>query len=545
MATLEAAAIASLPRRIAQRGWLWLSRQTFNPVLVRDGRAMFRGRRMIGLQLLYLAALMAVMGISSWILHETRRAGLGAGASLAEFGQWIFIGVFETQAVLLLLIVVAHSAGAISLEREKQTYEALAVTRLSSAEVVLGKIGSITALCYLLLFTSLPLAAFSLFFGGVSPGDMAVCYGLLALKLPLWAALGVMASILARRSIGAHVLALVVVGAENALSLILMDGGIGGNALIGLFSPFLGPAPATDPSFHFRLFNWPTPSWLLPIPYAALVTALLIVGAAEAMPHYRPQRSRLPRSLLLAVAFFMVFLMCAIMMVPSRPGSGPAGLPLIWVLALVWMWAVAFVPVFTSYPPDPDDAERTGWAAVGPARWLERDARSGAGFCLLLWGAGLAGALAAVGLSVLSSHTPRLPSHWPGAPELVVALAILALAIIAYSAWGATLVIVHRLRREAALATLLIILAMNSIAAVYATGYHLMRKVPSAPALVLASPAAAASALLTPPGQGSIWDRYTPEQALWYGLGYSLALLCGAYWYYRAARRRQARSHDG
>ena len=544
MATPDTAAIASVPRQLAERAWVWLNRQTFNPVFVRDARSMFRGKRTVGLQLLYVIALMAVMGISSWILYETRTVRMGSRASLAEFGQWIFIGVFETQAVLLMLIVVAYSAGAISLEREKQTYEVLAITSLTSAEVVVGKIASITSLCYLLMFTSLPLAAFSLFFGGVSPADMAVCYGLLALKIPLWAAVGVMSSILAGRSIGAHVLALIAVGAENVFSLILVDGGIPGNVLIGLFSPFLAPASATDPSFQFCLFNWHIPPWLFPIPYAALLTALLIVGAAEAMPHYRPKRSPLLRSLLLAVSFFMVFLMTAIMSAGSRRGT--ASVPLMGVLTLVWIWAVAFVPVFTSYPVDADqEKEGMGWSVVGPARWLERDARAGGGFCLLLWGATLAGALIAAELSVLSSHTHRLPGQWPGAPELIVGLAVLALSIIAYSAWGATLAIIHRARRESALATLLLILAMNSLAAIYAMGYHLMRKVPSAPPLVLASPAAAASVVLTGAGRWSVWHRFTLEQALVYGLGYSLALLCGAYLYYRIAKHRQVHAHDG
>jgi uncharacterized membrane protein len=542
VATLDTAAIASVPRQLAERAWVWLNRQTFNPVFVRDARSMFRGKRIVGLQLLYVIALMAVMGISSWILYETRTVRMGSRASLAEFGQWIFIGVFETQAVLLMLIVVAYSAGAISLEREKQTYEVLAITSLTSAEVVVGKIASITSLCYLLMFTSLPLAAFSLFFGGVSPGEMAVCYGLLALKIPFWAALGIFASILVGRSLGAQVLTLMLVGAENGVSAFLMDP-FGGGASPGLFSAFVAPVFSVAP-LSFRLLNWPVPSWLLPIPYSLLLTALLIVGSAEAMPHYRPKRSPLLRSLLLAVSFFMVFLMTAIMSAGQR--SGPAGLPLMGVLTLVWIWAVAFVPVFTSYPVDADqEKEGMGWSVVGPARWLERDARAGGGFCLLLWGATLAGALTAAELSVLSSHTHRLPGQWPGAPELIVGLAVFALSIIAYSAWGATLAIIHRARRESALATLLLILAMNSLAAIYAMGYHLMRKVPSAPPLVLASPAAAASVVLTGAGRWSIWHRFTLEQALVYGLGYSLALLGGAYLYYRIAKHRQVHAHDG
>jgi len=544
VAALDTAAIASVPRQLAGRALAWLNRQTFNPVFVRDARSMFRGKRIVGLQLLYVIALMAVMGIASWVLFEERNVRMGGQAGLAEYGRWIFVGMFETQVVLLMLVVVAYSAGAISLEREKQTYEALAITSLTSAEVVLGKIGSITSLCYLLMFTSAPLAAFSLFFGGVSPGEMAVCYGLLALKIPFWAALGILASILVGRSLGAQVLTLMLVGAENAISVLLMDPFAGG-ASPGLFSPFVAPILSAAP-LSFRLLNWAVPSWLLPIPYAALATALIVVGAAEAMPNYRPQRSPLLRTLLLGVAFFMVFLIAAIM-AGGHPGAA-GGLPLTATMVLLWMWAVAFVPVFCSYPVEPgEQAEGAGWGVVGPARWLERDARAGGGFCLLLWGASLAGALLAAELAFVSYGIHRRAVPWVqvGTPELIVAFAIFALSIIAYSAWGATLAMVHRARREVSLATLLIILVMNSVATVYTMGYHLMRKVPSNPALVLASPPASASVLLSEAGPSSIWRRYAPEQALIYGLGYSIVLLCGAYLYYRAARRRQVRADGG
>ena len=536
MATIDTAAVAAVARNLAGRAWGWLGRQAVNPVLVRDARSMFRGRRMVLLQLLYVTALIAAMGIAAFALYEQQSYRVGSRANLPEFGQWIFVGMFETQVVLLLLVVVAYSAGAISMEREKQTYEILAITSLTSAEVVLGKIASITSLCYLLMFTSAPLAAFSLFFGGVSPGEMAVCYGLLALKIPLWAGLGVFASIIASRSIAAHVLALIAVGAENTASILLMDPFAGMNTSPGLFSPFV--APAISESFiDFRLLNWPIPGWLLPIPYALLLTALLIVGAAEAMEHYRPKRSPLLRTLLLAVAFYMVFLLTAIFVDASH--GGPGDIPVVGIMVLVWMWAVAFVPVFTSYPVNAgEEKEGLGGSVVGPAGWLIRDARGGGGFCLLLWAVSLAGALLAAELALLSSHSHRAPLQWPGAPEMLVALSIYALSIIAYSAFGTALALINRGRREIALATMLVMLFLNSVALIYAMGVHIMRKVPSTPALVLASPAAAASAILsTGP---SDWSRYTPEQALVYGLGYSLVLLCLSYLYYKSSRRKAA-----
>jgi len=519
------------------RAWSWAAAQPFNPVLVRDARSIFRGRRVVMLQGVYLVALMLAMGIAAFILYEERLAygRLGARATLPEFGRWMFVGQFETQVVLLLLIVVAYSAGSVSLEREKQTYEMLAITRLSSAEVVIGKMASITLLCYLLMLTSAPLAAFSLFFGGVSPGEMATSYGMLALKIPLWASLGVLASILAGRSIAAYVMTLIAVSGENFVSVVLM--GFGGSDIsMGLFSPYAAPLAH---ELKFELFGCPLPPWLLPIPYAVLLTMLTAVGAAEGMQHYRPKRSALLRSLLLGTVFCAVFVLSALMISGAR-------LPIIGLLALSWVCAAAFIPVFTSYPPEPgspEDLSSLGRAALHPRAWLRRDPVGGVGFCLLLWLVSLLGAAAAAGLAIaVGVSAVSIMQRTVLGPPLCLALAIYALATIAYAAWGTVLALVNRARREVALAAALLILAMNVLAVVYAGGVYVVRKVPSQAWLVLASPVAAASAVLSGPVKGSVFWRYSLDEAFVYGLGYPLLLLAGAYWYY--GRGREAASSD-
>ncbi len=535
----SAAIGARLPARL-RRAWAWARVQPFNPVFVREARSIFRGQRVVRLQLIYLLALMVAMGLASLLLFEQRGGygALGARATLPEFGRWMFVGQFETQAVLLLLIAVGYSAGCISLEREKQTYDMLAITGLSSAEVVLGKVASITLLCYLLMVTSAPLASFCLLFGGVSPGEIALGYGLLAMKIPLWASLGVLASVLAGRSIPAYIITLIAVVGENSLSLGLMDPG-GSPVCMGLFSPFA--APAAD-ELTFELFGRALPPWLLPVPYAVLLTALTAVGAAEAMLHYRPKRSALLRSLLLATIFFVSFLLSAIVI-----SAGP--LPLIGLLALSWVCTAAFIPVFTSYPPEPGSAEEPSSparAALNPRTWLRREAVGGAGFCLLLWLVALLGMGAAATLASALGHSGlALSSYSAVIPALCLALVIYAMAIVAYSAWGTVLAVVNTARREVALATALLILLMNALAVVYAGGVHVMRKVPSQASLVLASPAAAASAALAQTVKGSVFRRYSLDEAFGYGLGYSLLLLAGAWWYYRRAAGRGRLSSQG
>jgi ABC-type transport system involved in multi-copper enzyme maturation permease subunit len=528
-------------------------------VLVRDMRALFRGRRVALTQLAYLVALAIAMGIAAFAARaDYAMSGFHGIRSAPDYGRWMFITLYETQVVLLLLVAVAYSAGAISLEHEKQTYDVLAITNLTSAEVVLGKVWSVSLLCWLLLLTATPLAAFCLFFGGISPGEIAFSCSLLALKVPLWAALGVIASILTGRSTSAYVVAMFAVGMENVLSFSLtapLSSLVGPSSSPpflspGLFSPFLAPASA---DLTFRYLGWPIWPWLLPTVYAVLLTTFIVVGSAEAMDHYRPHRSRPFRGLLLAISFMLVGVLAVNLLT-----ANVSGLILVALIVSSWIWACLFVPIFTSYPPPADSkGEDPGAIALRPKRWLDRHPVTGGGFCVLLWVVVLLGmfiplATAALTARTASSSLPwgaravasasALPNHLTDTPAWALAVAIGLLGIIAYSACGSVLALVHKERREAALGTVLIILAMNACAVVYALGYYVMRKPPSAAPLVLASPAAAVSAVLAQGLRGSKFARYSLDEALIYGVGYSLLLLLGAWYYYRRAQEKQRSS---
>jgi hypothetical protein len=543
-----------LPR--FHRSWAWIAAQRSNPVLVRDLRALFRGRRVALTQLGYLVALAAAMGLAA-IAARSQHAmyGFQGVRAAPEYGKWMFISLYETQVVLVLLIAVAYSAGAISLEREKQTYDALAMTGLKSVEVVLGKIWSVSLLCWLLLVTATPLAAFCVFFGGISPGEIALSYGLLALKVPLWAALGVLASILTGRSVSAYVAALILVGAENFGAFLttaplseLFGQGSGIPVSIGLFNPFLAPYAS---ELTFACFGLPISPALLPLVYTLLLTALVVVGSAEAMTHYRPSRSRPLRGLLLAVTFFFAAVIVANSL--HTVSAGTSSFPLGGAMIATWMWACLFVPIFTSYPP-PAETSAPDRLALRPARWLDRHPATGGGFCVLLWLVALLGLFAPLVLGWLLSPTAArvagspagivsqvfpAPTYLLDIPGLGLAIPIALLGIVAYAAWGSVLALVHKERREAGLGALLIILAMNACAVVFALGYYVMRKPPTAAPLVLASPAAAAAAVLAHGTRASKFARYSLDEALIYGVGYSLLLLLGAWYYYRRAQEKQ------
>ncbi len=279
------------------------------------------------------------------------------------------------------------------------------------------------------------------------------------------------------------------------------------------------------------------------------------------MEHYRPKRSAWLRGLLLAGTSFLAFLMMGLWQTGAAGrqiygySGGPprsAVPPVIAALALVWVWACAFVPVFASYPPRPAAGGRLGkWmiSPLSPRDWFQRDARAGPLFCLCLWAAGILGVFLPLGLALAiprTSGTGNWPSSLPGPTwSLALALIVYALSIAAYASWGAALAAIVRARREVALATLMMMLLLNLFGLLYWMGYGIVRRVPRHPALVLASPPAAASALMAPRVRSSTWRHYGATEAAFFGLSYPALLWVSAYWYLSRRALSASASEDG
>jgi ABC-type transport system involved in multi-copper enzyme maturation permease subunit len=94
----------------------------------------------------------------------------------SQVGVQLFEALAIFQLFLILFITPATTAGAISGERQRQTWDLLRVTRLSSFGIVWGKLVTGLAFGILLLFASLPLFSLVFLFGGVAPEDIVHTY---------------------------------------------------------------------------------------------------------------------------------------------------------------------------------------------------------------------------------------------------------------------------------------------------------------------------------------------------------------------------------
>jgi len=109
---------------------------------VKELRGRMRGRRAFIILTVYLI-LIAGFAWMSEILQEKLYAGAFANQATfasAAIGRGVFGAILLLETLLVVVLVPAFTAGAISLEREKQTLDMLATTPISSLAIVIGKL---------------------------------------------------------------------------------------------------------------------------------------------------------------------------------------------------------------------------------------------------------------------------------------------------------------------------------------------------------------------------------------------------------------------
>lgn len=175
-------------------------------VTAHELRMRMRGFRLFWVLFFYAGVAAAVFLITMWVIAWQEHPGRSTPGMLQPgLGRSVLTVVSCVQLALVLLILPAYSAGAITMEREKRTLEMLRVTLLSPSDVVTGKLLVVLGLGGVLLLSSLPVAAWCLALGGVSPEDLTLIYSYLLVVAVFASALGMFLSTAMGRSLGAIV----------------------------------------------------------------------------------------------------------------------------------------------------------------------------------------------------------------------------------------------------------------------------------------------------------------------------------------------------
>lgn len=141
---------------------------TLGPILGCELRVMARRAKSYRQRCSLAVALSLAIGT----LLVMAQRGIGGRLSLQEaalFAQFVFAAVTAIQVVLTFWLVPALVAGSIAQERERRTLDSLLTTRLSSAEIVVGKLlGGLMQYAACLL-TTLPIMILLSLLGGIDP----------------------------------------------------------------------------------------------------------------------------------------------------------------------------------------------------------------------------------------------------------------------------------------------------------------------------------------------------------------------------------------
>jgi len=204
-------------RRAGQRGDSPLG-AAIAAIWIRELRARMRGKKAFIFLTFYLSLLVGLL----WLALRGAEQTVYLGAlQQVEIGRGIFTAVIFIETLVVVALAPAYTAGAISQEHERQTFDLLSVTPITSLSIVAGKLLSSLSYLVLLIGLSIPIASVAFFFGGIGAEIVLAAYALLVVTAIGYGALGVACSAVAKRTQPATVAAflitvVLVVGATAA-----------------------------------------------------------------------------------------------------------------------------------------------------------------------------------------------------------------------------------------------------------------------------------------------------------------------------------------
>src|SRR5215212_10587274 len=158
-----------------------------NPLLTKELRGRMRGWRAIGILTGYLFLLTGV----TWLAYALISSNISENdITSAQLGKFLLGVVVAFQLFFVALLAPAFTAGIITGEREKQTYDLLMTTLLRPRSIILGKMGAALAWLLLLVLSVVPLASLSFLLGGVALEEVVLALVLILAATYFYGAIG-------------------------------------------------------------------------------------------------------------------------------------------------------------------------------------------------------------------------------------------------------------------------------------------------------------------------------------------------------------------
>jgi ABC-type transport system involved in multi-copper enzyme maturation permease subunit len=200
-----------------------------NPVAIKELRSRMRGRRAFVVLTIYLIGMSGFISLV-YLAYASSASG-PFGPDPRQAGKVVFTAVLAMQVILVTFIGPSFTAGAISGEKERQTYDLLRTTLLTANAYVMGKLVSALSYVVLLIVASIPLQSIAFMLGGVAPVELFLSQLLVLAAAVTFALYGLFASSAMRSTLAASV-------TTFAGTLFVT---IGLPTLVGIFAGFFGP----------------------------------------------------------------------------------------------------------------------------------------------------------------------------------------------------------------------------------------------------------------------------------------------------------------
>jgi ABC-type transport system involved in multi-copper enzyme maturation permease subunit len=214
--------------------------------------------------------------------------GAPDSSQLDKFGETFLLAVLVIQQAAVVLLTPVYAGGAIAEEKETGRLDFLLTSPLGRWELVCGKLAARLVFVLGVVFTGLPVLAFTLLFGGVSPERVLAGFVVSAVSAVAVGAFAVLLSVLRPTVRDVLVAAFAGLAGSGAAGLIAgyatphMAGGAISpvTVLVPLFTVWKDPPPTGDPT------------WPLVGVYSAIQLGLAAVYLGVAVARLRPAAPR-------------------------------------------------------------------------------------------------------------------------------------------------------------------------------------------------------------------------------------------------------------
>ncbi len=214
-----------------------------NPVMMKELRSRMRGRRAFVVLTIYLGVMSLLLTLI--YLAYASAASQPFGPDPRQAGKVVLASVVGVEVLLAVFIAPAFTAGAITGEKERQTYDLLRTTLLPANWFVMGKLQSALAYVLLLIVASLPLQSIAFLLGGVAPEELIVSQILVVVAALAYAIYGLFCSSMLRSTLAASVAT------------------FAGTIFFTVGLPLLAAIGASFISSLLFSYTGPTPDWIL------------------------------------------------------------------------------------------------------------------------------------------------------------------------------------------------------------------------------------------------------------------------------------------